>query len=146
MTKSGVKDESVIAARKAAELAVADMPSGPLKIAAFQTILTQFLQRELSPSRIEPSAPLQPTKAAAKRKRVGQQAQGTTARLLGLIDEGVFSEQRTLAEIRQTLLQNGWHYQLADLGTPLTRLVRRKLLRRTQVADGGKRLWKYSNY
>jgi len=50
------------------------------------------------------------------------------------------------AEIRQTLLQNGWHYQLADLGTPLTRLVRRKLLRRTQVTDGGKKIWKYSNY
>jgi hypothetical protein len=145
MHKVEIKNESVIAARKAAELAVADMANGPLKIAAFQTILTQFLQRELGSSRIEPPG-LQPTKVPSKRRGVGQQAQGTTARLLALIDEGVFSEQRTLAEIRQTLLQNGWHYQFADLGTPLTRLVRRKLLRRTQVTDGGKKIWKYSNY
>jgi hypothetical protein len=136
------ENEKVIAMRRSAELAVDDMATGPLKIAAFQTILTHLLQREFGSK----PAGIEPPKAGAKRKGNGQHAQGTTGRLLALIDEGVFAEQRTLAEIRQRLLQNGWHYELADLGTPVTRLVRRKLLRRAQVTNGSKKTWKYSNY
>jgi hypothetical protein len=71
-------------------------------------------------------------------------ANGTTARLLSLINEGVFSQSRSLAEIRQALSERGWQYQPEDLGTPLTRLVQRGYLRRTQESNGGKKLWRYS--
>ncbi|HWX56420.1 MAG TPA: hypothetical protein VN176_17680 [Verrucomicrobiae bacterium] len=136
-----MKNESIVAARKAAELAVEGMSNGPLKIAAFQTILAQLLQREVSSSQLEGRE-----SEAAKKKAVGPRVQGTTGRLMTLIEDGVFKQQRSLAEIRNILSEKGWYYQLEDLGTPVTRLVRRKYLRRTQVAEGGKRIWKYSDY
>jgi hypothetical protein len=139
-----MKHEVIVAARKAAELAVEDMSSGPLKTAAFQTILTQLLQRETMATDVEP-AMSQLGKTFGRRKSGGQRVSGTTSRLVSLIEDGIFRQQRSLAEVRQLLSERGWHYQLEDLGTPITRLVRRKLLRRTQVSDGGKRTWRYSN-
>jgi hypothetical protein len=62
---------------------------------------------------------------------------------MGLVDEGVFAQSRSLAEIRRALSERGWQYQPEDLGTPLTRLVQRGYLKRTQETDGGKKLWKY---
>jgi hypothetical protein len=62
------------------------------------------------------------------------------------VDEGVFGQQRSLGEIKRILSERGWHYRLEELGTPLTRLVRKRQLRRTQVMEGGKKIWKYSNY
>jgi hypothetical protein len=139
-----MKHEVIVAARKAAELAVEDMASGPLKTAAFQTILTQLLQREIATAHPDLAVPTL-AKTFTRKKKIGQRVNGTTSRLISLIEEGIFQEQRSLAEIRQLLSERGWHYQLEDLGTPVTRLVRRKVLRRTQVSEGGKRFWKYSN-
>ncbi len=139
-----MKTETIVGARRAAEAAVADMSDGPLKIAAFQTILTQLLQQ--GSANDGPKLPTPAARSSVKRKIVGPSSTGTTGRLVTLIEEGIFSQQRSLAEIKQTLAEKGWFYQLQDLGTPLTRLVRRRLLRRTQVAEGGKRIWKYSNY
>jgi hypothetical protein len=132
-----MKGEEIIRARKAAEASVADMPEGDLKVAAFQTILSQLLQqgRELLDA-----GPI------ARPKERRKAPSGTTSRLISLIDEGVFAERRSLTAIREILAQRGWHYRLEDLGTPLTRLVRRKHLRRIQVTESGKKLWHYSNY
>lgn len=134
----------LVAARKAAENAVAEMPDGALKTAAFQTILTQLLQSEFAHS--SQASLRSPGIKASVRKKNGSGAEGTTGRLISLIDEGIFAQQRSLAEIRQLLSERGWHYRLEDLGTPFTRLVRRRLLRRVQAAEGGKKIWKYSNY
>ena len=73
-------------------------------------------------------------------------ATGTMGRLISLIDEGVFNEQRSLAEIRQALAERGWHYGLVDLETPVMRLVQRRRLRRVRVSEGGKKIWRYSNH
>jgi len=139
-----VEQRVLVAARKAAEAAVAGMPDGALKTAAFQTILAQLVQNEFAqPSPVSGrSAQIKPS----VRKRNGSSAEGTTGRLISLIDEGIFRQQRSLAEIRRLLSERGWHYRLEDLGTPFTRLVRRRLLRRVQAAEGGKKIWKYSNY
>jgi hypothetical protein len=134
----------LIAARKAAEAAVAEMADGALKTAAFQTILTQLLQNESA--RFSPASVRGPQIKPSVRKKNGSVAEGTTGRLISLIDEGIFGQQRSLAEIRRLLSERGWHYRLEDLGTPFTRLVRRRLLRRVQAAEGGKKIWKYSNY
>lgn len=139
-----MEQKVLVAARKNAEAAVEGMPDGPLKTAAFQTILTQLVQNEfahvsaasLKHDQIRPSL----------RKRNGSSSEGTTSRLVSLIEEGIFKQQRSLAEIRRLLSERGWHYRLEDLGTPLTRLVRRRLLRRLQAAEGGKKIWRYSNY
>lgn len=127
----------LISARKSAEAAVADMPSGDLKVAAFQTILAKLLDANSKPAAREATQPAE---------AVSAKASGTTGRLLGLIQEGFFAQQRSLADIQKRLAENGWHYPQEHLGTPLTRIVRKKQLRRTQVAEGGKKIWKYSVY
>lgn len=143
-----MNNESIVAARKAAELAVQDMASGPLKAAAFQAILTHLLQREHSVAEPETLATQGAETSAKKKTTPGQRAHGTASRLLTLIEEKVFNQQRSLADVRRILSERGWHYRLEDLGTPVTRLVQRKYLRRTKVADGVgvKKIWKYSNY
>jgi hypothetical protein len=65
---------------------------------------------------------------------------------MALVEEGIFLEQRSLSQIRQTLAERGFHYTLEELATPLTRLVRRKHLRRVRVSDGGKKTWRYSTF
>ena len=134
--------ESIVRARKLAESSVSDMEEGQFKIAAFQTILSHLLHGESTASvKLQVAAP-----TPNKRKSSSQASSGTTSRLLALIDDGVFAQQRSLADIRQILAEKGWHYQLQDLGTPVARLVQRRQLRRTQVAENGKKNWKYSLY
>jgi hypothetical protein len=143
-----MRSETVIAARRAAEAAeaaVEGLPEGPRKTAAYETILAHFLRLELDGTRSEGDA-APPVRTLERKKAAEARGNGTTARLLSLVEEGLFSQQRSLAEIRETLSAKGWHYKLEDLGTPVTRLVRRKHLRRTRVTDGGKTIWKYSNY
>jgi hypothetical protein len=133
--------DELVEAREAAEAAVSGMVDGTLKVAAFQTILEHLLQKE-NPRVAEPIS----GSARPRKKPSGGSPSGTTGRILSLIDEGLFNQQRSLTEIRQILAERGWHYSLEDLGTPFTRLVRRKQLRRTKITDGGKKIWKYSNY
>lgn len=128
----------ILKARKAAEAAVQDMPEGPLKLAAFQTILGKLL--DPGPER-GASSPV-----GVSRKKDVRAGSGTTGRLVGLIQEGFFQQQRSLSDIQRALAEHGWHYQQMDLSTPLTRLTRKRLLRRAQVSEGGKKLWKYSAY
>jgi hypothetical protein len=139
--------ERLIDARRAAEAAVQDMADDQLKNTAFATILAHQLQQQSAPGQqVSPVPPR--VKLPAAKKSVGQRRDGTTARLLGLIEENFFRQPRSLAEIRSALAERGWHYQVEALGTPVTRLVqsKHKYLRRTQASDGGKKLWKYSNY
>jgi len=138
--------ESLIRIRKVAEEAVADMPTGDLKLAAFQTILRSLLEQGVATGRPAASSPA--TKQAAPSPKTGSKAvrNGTTSRVMDLASEGFFKEQRTLAEIQKALEARGWYYEQEDLGTPLTRLTRKKALRRVEGMDGSKRVWKYSQY
>ena len=119
------------------------MDEGPRKDIAFQTVLAHSLQRELAGFRFDLSNDR--VRAVASKRAAEPRASGTTGRLMALIAEGVFAEPRTLAEVRQVLSEKGWRYSPEDLGTPLTRLVQRKLLRRTLVQQGRKRTWRYSD-
>ena|SRR5689334_8851679 len=132
-------------ARKAAEAAVAEMPDGALKISAFETILRHLLSanEEGSP---QPSS-FRDGRGTRKRIRTaGVSPTGTSARITSLTEENFFAAQRSLSEIQAALAERGWHYRQNNLSTPLTRLVRRKVLRRTQISEGSKRVWKYSVY
>ncbi|MGC1414988.1 MAG: hypothetical protein WA817_06895, partial [Candidatus Acidiferrum sp.] len=127
-----------------AEGAVRQMPEGAMKLAAFQTVLQELLQRQRT-STVGSHQPSEPERAPRKRPAL-LPSTGTTGRLMGLIEEGFFSQQRSLPEIRQVLSERGWHYKPEDIGTPVTRLVRQKRLRRVRVAEGGKKLWRYSSH
>jgi len=113
-----------------------------LRPGAFQTVLQELLRRGRSGDMVTATA----SRRSSRKANSGTTGTGTNARLLALADEGVFGEQRSLSEIRQLLAERGFHYSPEELGTPLTRLVRGRRLRRVRVADGGKKTWRYSNY
>jgi len=143
-----VEIERLIHARRTAEAAVQDMADGQLKNTAFATILAHQLQQEAPLLPIAQRAASGIRHAGTAKKASGQRRDGTTARLLALVEEGFFDQPRSLAEVKSALSERGWHYQLEALGTPVTRLVqsKHKYLRRSQVSVGAKKLWKYSKY
>jgi len=133
-------------ARKLAESAVADMADGPLKTAAFETILEHLLGESLEKERAQLAMPPAQRGVPKGSKPADGSPTGTSGRIMSLADDSFFTVQRSLAEIQAGLAERGWHYEQNNLSTPLARLVRRKLLRRTQVVDGSKKVWKYSIY
>ena len=137
--------DNLVAARKMAESAVTGMSEGPLKVAAFETILRKLLDGSPEPERmLKTREPRLST--SAKGVRGSKVSSGTTARIISLMDEKVFGVPRSLPEIQGALAERGWHYEQNYLSTPLTRLVRKRVLRRTQVSEGSKKVWKYSIY
>ena len=131
-------DDPLIVARKRAERAVEGMAEGPLKIAAFQTILAKLLTESDPVERAQPV----PVKAPAVRS---VQAGTLTGRILAIRSEGFFKTQRSLGEVRESLGSRGWHYPLTTLSGVMQALVRQRQLRRERVAVGNKQVWKYSN-
>ena len=130
-------DDSLVRARKRAEQAVASMAEGPLKTAAFQTILAKLLTDADSGDRIEHAS----AKAAPSKRQPGT----LTARILAIGSEGFFKVQRSLSDVREALGSRGWHYPLTTLSGAMQALVRRRELRRERVTSGSKQVWKYSN-
>ena|SRR5271163_183989 len=130
-------DDPLIAVRKRAERSVEDMNEGPLKIAAFQTILTKLLADSGSPEQVHHI----PVKATVPRN---EQPGTLTGRIVAIRSEGFFKTQRSLAEVRESLGSRGWHYPLTTLSGAMQSLVRRRQLRRERVPLGNKQVWKYS--
>jgi hypothetical protein len=135
-----MKAEAIIEARRLAEGSVADMPEGPAKLVAFQTILTSLLERAGQGKETGKQGRMKPAERSAS---VGT---GPRVRILSLATDGFFAQPRSLPEIQEALAQRGWHYPQQNLGTPLTRLVRDRSLRRLRANEGNKKLWKYSMY
>ena len=128
----------ILAARKRAEAAVADMAEGALKVKAFEVILGSLLAGE---SRPQP----RPVAPAARSEEVRSSPPSSLAERIGLLgEEGFFSEPKSLSDIQMKLAEHGWHYPQTNLSTPLIRLVRQRRLRRLQLAEGNKRVWKYA--
>jgi hypothetical protein len=133
----------LIELRKQAEQSVEGMPDGDLKVKAFETILAHLLSSAGTEKRHEApdSKPLSRVKPKA-----GKAPASVTERLLSLKGDGFFSTQRTIAEIRQELKKNGWHYPITSLSGPLQVLVQQRNLRRERVDDErGRKGWRYSN-
>lgn len=66
-------------------------------------------------------------------------------RIVSLKSDDFFKSQRTIVEVQGELRKRGWHYPLTSLSGPMQSLVRQRELRREQVKDGKKKVWKYSN-
>jgi hypothetical protein len=142
-----MKDEVLLNARRRAEEAVRDMQEGPLKVAAFQTILNNLLTRPDASAR---SASVKLHKPQAQgplleRAVTRRERASLPARIRTLKDEDYFKEQRTLPQVREGLGARGWHYAITALSGAMQGLVRKRELRRERVSSGGKRIWKYSN-
>ena len=139
---SHVSQDDLVRARDAAMAVVSDMPDGPLKDSTYKTILSELVQHALA----QPARGPNQTALRNRKGKVGGKPTGTTPRLLNLLEEGFFAQQRSLTEIRESLDERGFHYRLEDLATPLRRMVRSKRLRRSQAAVHRKKIWRYSNY
>lgn len=134
--------KKVVALRREAEKAVADMPDGGLKLKAFEVILGHLLGGVgvlAGPSITTGKEP------KGKGTREGVPARSIGGRILVLRDEGFFKIQKTIGEVREELKAHGWHYPLTTLSGRLQALVRQGKLRRERAKQGNKRIWKYSN-
>jgi hypothetical protein len=66
-----------------------------------------------------------------------------------LIDDGFFKEQRTIAEVKAELANQGYHIALTSLSGPLQKLTQERRLRRQKVTaegKGSKVTFAYSNW
>jgi hypothetical protein len=138
--------EQIQKLRKQAESAVQDMPEGELKLKAFEVILQHLLGGA-------GGAPVVPVGVDAKsggRHVVAHKQlnapRSASERILSLQADGFFASQRSIREIQAELRKRGWHYPLSALSGPLQILAQNKSLRREQLSDGSRRVWKYANY
>ena len=131
-------EDLLVRARKRAEQAVAGMAEGPLKTAAFQTILAKLLADGDSGERIGRASAKAPTGNKGQPRTL-------TERILALRSEGFFKLQQSLSDVRAALGSKGWHYPATTLSGVMQTLVRQRELRRERVTSGNKRVWKYSN-
>ena len=134
-----MNETQLIQARQKAERAVKRMADGPLKVAAFQTILQELL-RSLEPE--ERGVPRQRRPPVPKEQ---QEPETLAGRIVAIRSEGFFQEQRSLSDVREALRSRGWHYPLTSLSGAMQALVQQRELRRERVTTGKKRTWKYSN-
>jgi len=135
-------DDNVLKeARRRAENAVGDMPSGELKVKAFEVILAHLLGSKADATEL-------PVRArSSKRERVTavDSTKSLSQRILALQAEDFFRTPRGIAAIREGLQSYGWHYPVTTLSGTLQTLVQRRQLRRERVREGKKLIWKYSN-
>jgi len=140
-------EANIIALRKNAERAVADMPEGALKVKAFEVILGNLLEGKDatsgdSPAKRQAAAPVSPAKDRTKRED-RKVPDSCPERILSLRDEGFFKTPRTLSEIRDDLQMHGWTYPVTSLSGPVQKLVQKRELRRLAGQDGKKGTYRY---
>jgi len=142
---------TLIEARKKAELAVAEMPEGELRDEASKLILNRLLADGGSMS--QAGKGLSGRHHRGKDRKTKHQNEpledavprSAPSRILELKSEGFFDEQRGIGEVREELQTHGWRYDVTDLSGPLMKLVRERELRRSKVKDGNKTTYKYFN-
>ena len=126
-----------------ARKSVARVDDGDLRGRAFEVILAHLLRDGHIGADEQAKGRKSPAKAAA----VSAPPESTLpGRILSLKVDGFFKSQQSLGEVREELRKRGWHYPVTSLSGPLQSLVRQRELRREQVKDGNKKVWKYSNH
>ncbi|HED53738.1 MAG TPA: hypothetical protein ENJ00_06010 [Phycisphaerales bacterium] len=132
-----------------AEAAVQSVKDPELRRVAFEKILESLLGggSTSSPKKTSKKTSKKTAKKAATKS--APRGKGPKARLLELIDDGFFDEQRTLTDVKSELADRGFHIPVTSLSNPLMRLTRDKKLRRQKQSTGGKGAkvtYAYSNW
>ena len=135
--------KTLVAIRKEAEKAIAEMPDGDLKVKAFEVILGHLLTAGGGTARRPVPAPPE-EEEDARPARKGKAAKSATARILVLREEGFFKNQRSMGEVSAELAAHGWHYPLTALSGNLQGLTQRREIRRVRAKKGNKKVWLYS--
>ena len=133
--------KKLVALRKEAEKAIAEMPDGDLKVKAFEVILGHLLG---AGSGLAKQSVVHEEEYEAKPAQKGRAAKSATARVLLLREEGFFKSQRSMGEISAELAAHGWHYPLTALSGTLQGLTQRREIRRVRAKKGNKKVWLYS--
>ena len=135
--------KQLVALRKEAEKAIAEMPDGDLKVKAFEVILRHLLGSGGASSQA-PAAISEGHESSPARAKTGKAAKSAAARILVLLQEGFFRSQRSMGEISGELAAHGWHYPLTALSGTLQALTQRRDIRRVRAKKGNKKVWLYS--
>jgi hypothetical protein len=98
-------------------------------------LLAKFSHAPISEKR--DARPAQKRKAG--KKGGGKAKSGPTGLIAQLGDEGYFKAKRTIGEIRKKLEEGGHIYPLTSISPILTRLTKRRVLRRLKENN----VWKY---
>ena len=131
-----------------AQESVSNIADEKLKAVAFQLILERLLKSDELPDLMQEELIDSSKKEDVKTQNKDKQPKGTKGRIEALIDDSFFNQKRTINEVKDALEGRGWFYKMAELSTPLVRLVQEKKLRRIKEPEkeGGKLIWRYSNW
>ena len=82
-------------------------------------------------------------KLAEKKPRVISKTKGTEDLILDLIQEGFFSEDKTISQIREALHEKGRIVKRTDMPVYLLKLIRNGKLKRTRKTIEKRKTWVY---
>ena len=114
------------------------MPRATIKLGSGATVEIEGTANEVAELLTRFDSPPSEPKAKGRRKKTSSREPAASRKgtggpqtlIRGLIDEGFFSQKRTINEVQSELEQQGHIYPLHSLSTPLVRLVRARKLRR----------------
>lgn len=128
-----------------AEKAVKAVKDPELRRVAFEKVLDDLLAGGSPATPTRATRKAAPKKAAAKPSR--RAARGPSRKLNELIEDGFFRKQKTIAEVKAELENQGHHIPITSLSGPLQTLCKRKVLRRQKKKTSGKgQTYSYSEW
>lgn len=134
-----------------AEVAVASVKDAELRRVAFEkileTLLDQASMRSGSHKKQPAKKPLKKSTNKTGKKKTSRK--GPKARIGELIDDGFFKKQRTIADVKAQLANQGHHIASTSLSGPLQVLTQERRLRRQKTKASGKDTkvtYAYSNW
>ena len=131
-----------------AKEAVSKITDDSLKAVAFQTILQKLLNSG-DATAVESEQGFEPPKPHKQDVTPkAKQPKGPKGRVEELIDEGFFSQKRTIGDVKKEMEAHTWFHRVEELNPALLRLIQDKKLRRIKEpeTEGGKLIWRYSNW
>src|SRR5437867_5973254 len=115
-----------------AEEAVKSVKDPELRRVAFEKILTHLLGDDASAPKASDASRKQPSSRAPRdrgsSRRAPSSKAGPKARVVELVDEGFFKQQRTIADVKTELANRGHHIPLTSLSGPLQSLTQERRL------------------
>lgn len=142
-----IKSKEYAAMVAEAEASVSAVKDPELRRVAFEKILTTLLERENKPQ-LTTERKSQSSKRNNDRSRAATRL-GPKGHVEALIGDGFFKRQRTIAEVKAALANQGYHIALTSLSGPLQALTQERRLRRQKVTaegKGSKAAFAYSNW
>ncbi len=127
-----------------AEDATSEVKDPELRKAAFETVLKHLLAGGKTPTKVSRSRTKTSEEAASTRRK----RSGPMTWLDEIIEDSFFAKPKTSKEILAELAERGHNLALNDITDQLQQLAQNRKLRRKKQPEreGGRQVWKYSNW